>query len=101
MPEVRLTEHARAQIERLRKFYDDKDEQIGVRVVLTILEAFRPLAQFPAIGRPARDHRDLREISIRFGSTGYVALYRHDHQADAVVILSIRHQKEAGYADLD
>jgi len=101
MPEVRLTANARAQIERLSKFYDDKDRGIGLRVVRTILEALRPLAQFPAIGRPARDHRDLRELSIRFGRGGYVALYRYDASADAVVILTIRHQKEAGYSDLE
>lgn len=48
-----------------------------------------------------RDHRDLRELSIRFGSSGYVALYRYDDTADAVVILTIRHQKEAGYSDFE
>lgn len=101
MPEVRLTVQARAQIERLRKFYDDKDEQIGLRAVRTILDALKPSASFPAIGRPVRDHRNLREISIRFGRSGYVALYRHDHGADAVVILTIRHQKEAGYGELE
>ena len=101
MPEVRLTAQARAQLERLRKFNDDKDGEIGLRAVRTILDALKPLAQFPAIGRPVRDHRELREISIRFGRSGYVALYRHDHAADAVVVLTIRHQKEAGYSDFE
>jgi plasmid stabilization system protein ParE len=101
MPEVRLTANARAQIERLSKFYDDKDRSLGPRVVRTILDALKPLAQFPAIGRPVRDHRDLRELSIRFGRNGYVALYRYDHDVDAVVILTIRHQIEAGYSDFE
>jgi plasmid stabilization system protein ParE len=101
MPEVRLTAEARAQLERLRKFNDDKDEKIGVRAIRTIIDALKPLARFPAIGRPVRDHRDLRELSIRFGRTGYIALYRPDHHADAVVILTIRHQKEAGYSDFE
>jgi len=101
MPDVRLTANARAQIERLGKFYDDKDHDIGLRAVRAILKALKPLAQFPAIGRAARDHRDLRELSIRFGRSGYVALYRYDPGADAVVILTIRHQKEAGYSDIE
>jgi len=101
MPEVRLTAEARAQLERLRKFYDNKDGEIGPRAIRAIIEALKPLAQFPAIGRPVRDHRDLREISIRFGRSGYVALYRYDDTADAVVILTIRHQKEAGYSEIE
>ena len=96
MPEVRLAANARAQIERLSKFYDDKDRNIGLRAVRAILDALKPL-----VGRPVRDHRDLREISIRFGRSGYVALYRHDRAADAVVVLTIRHQKEAGYSDAE
>ena len=101
MPQVRLTANARAQIERLSQFYDDTDRSIGLRIVRTILEALKPLAQFPAIGRPVRDHRELREISIRFGRSGYVALYRIDRESDAVVILTIRQQKEAGYSDFE
>jgi plasmid stabilization system protein ParE len=97
MPEVRLTAEARAQLERFSRFYDDSDRQVGLRAVRKIIDALQQLAQFPAIGRPVRDHRELRELSIHFGRSGYVALYRHDPRADAVVVLTIRHQKEAGY----
>nr|WP_269147108.1 hypothetical protein [Sphingomonas melonis] len=34
---------------------------------------------------------------IGFGSSGYVALYRHDLADDAVYVLALRHQREAGY----
>jgi plasmid stabilization system protein ParE len=101
MPQVRLTGNARDQIDRFRKFYEDKDERVGVRAVRVILEALKPLTNFPMIGRPVRDHHHLRELSIRFGRSGYVALYRYDQAADAVVILTIRHQKEAGYFDFE
>lgn len=36
-----------------------------------------------------------REWPIDFGDSGYVARYRFD--GDAVTILAVRHQKEAGY----
>ena len=101
MPQVRLTANARDQIGRFRKFYDDKDERLGSRAVRAILDALRPLAEFPAIGRPVRDHHHLRELSIRFGPSGCVALYRYDHASDSVVILTIRHQKEAGYSEFE
>jgi hypothetical protein len=29
--------------------------------------------------------------------SGYVALYRHEQAADAVYLLTFRHQKEVGY----
>jgi plasmid stabilization system protein ParE len=32
---------------------------------------------------------------IDFGDTGYVALHRHDGQT--VVIMAVRHQREAGF----
>ncbi len=38
---------------------------------------------------------DYREWPIGFGDSGYVARYRIDD--DAVTILAVRHQKEAGY----
>jgi plasmid stabilization system protein ParE len=101
MPEVRLTAEARSQLERLRKFYDDTDGEIGPRAIRTIIDALKPLARFPAIGRPVRDHRELRELSIRFGRSGYVALYRHDRPADAVIVLTICRQKEAGYSGFE
>lgn len=41
---------------------------------------------------------EYREWPIDFGSAGYVILYRLD--GEAVVVLAIRHQKEAGYPDL-
>lgn len=51
----------------------------------------------PAIGRPLDDVVGLRELLIPFGSSGYVALYRHETAEDAVYVLAFRHQKEAGY----
>ncbi len=36
-----------------------------------------------------------REWTIDFGDSGYLARYRFD--GNAVMILAVRHQKEAGY----
>jgi hypothetical protein len=38
---------------------------------------------------------EFRELIIKFGESGYVALYHYD--GDVVMVLTIRHQKEAGY----
>jgi plasmid stabilization system protein ParE len=39
----------------------------------------------------------LRELVISRGRTGYVALYSFEEDQDAVLVLAIRHQREAGY----
>lgn len=39
-----------------------------------------------------------REWNIRFGKAGYIACYRVDE--NGVIILAIRHHKEAGYSNL-
>ncbi|WP_425287429.1 type II toxin-antitoxin system RelE/ParE family toxin [Paramesorhizobium deserti] len=51
----------------------------------------------PDIGRPFPELPELRELVIAFGDFGYVALYRHEPDDDAVYVLAFRHQKEAGY----
>lgn len=48
------------------------------------------------MGRPAPDMAiEYRELIIDFGGTGYVALYRY--AGEEVVVLAIKHQREAGY----
>jgi len=51
----------------------------------------------PSIGRPFDMDATMRELVIGFGASGYVALYRHEPAEDAVYVLAIRHQREAGY----
>jgi hypothetical protein len=46
---------------------------------------------------PMRTGRISGNCSYPFGGSGYVALYSHAEDRDAVYILASRHQKEAGY----
>jgi len=60
-----------------------------------IMRAIDVLERNPLIGRPVR--ADLRELVIGHRTRGYVALYRYVAEFDAVFVLAIRGQKEAGY----
>jgi plasmid stabilization system protein ParE len=60
-----------------------------------IIQAFNVLETNPLIGRPATG--DLRELIIGRGFRGYVALYRYVAELDAVFVLAVRSQREAGY----
>lgn len=62
-----------------------------------ITEAVEILAAHPLIGR--RVEAEIRELVISRGQTGYLALYCFDVVSDAIRILRIRHQREAGYRD--
>jgi plasmid stabilization system protein ParE len=61
-----------------------------------IIEALNVLEHNPMIGR--RVNNDKRELVIGRRSHGYVALYRYVAEVDAVFVLAIRSQREAGYA---
>jgi plasmid stabilization system protein ParE len=42
---------------------------------------------------------NLRELVISQGRSGYLALYRYDEEFDVVLLLRVRHQREAGYRE--
>ena len=68
----------------------------AVQTVDLIMDGLNILQDHPNIGRPLQ--LLLRELVISRGRTGYVALYEYDSQADVVVVLAIRHQRQAGYS---
>ena len=97
MPRVIVTKGAADGLERCRLFLVDKNPLAARRAGQVIENQFILLETTPDIGRPLEDLPDFRELVIAFGESGYVALYRHELEADTVYILAFRHQKEAGY----
>ena len=96
MPSVRYAPRAIRDLQRLRDFLRPKHPAAARRAGEAIIKAVQILRDQPHIGRSVEDlPAEYREWVIDFGDSGYVARYRID--ADAVTILAIRHQKEAGY----
>lgn len=90
------TAEALADVQRLYRWLLPKDAEAAKRAVGAIREGVGILAQQPRIGRPVEDmDPEYREKPIDFGSSGYVVLYRVEQ--DVVVLLAVRHRKEAGY----
>jgi plasmid stabilization system protein ParE len=94
---VKLVYSARAlgDLERLTDFLAETDPPAAVATIGLIEEAVGLLKRHPMIGRPVEE--ELRELVISRGNTGYVALYSFEEAQEAVLILAIRHQREAGY----
>src|SRR3990172_2286827 len=84
-----------ADLDRLCDCLADSDPVFGERAIELIASAAAVLYQHPPIGRPVES--GLRELVISRGRSGYLALYRYDEDGDRVLVLSIRHQREAGY----
>jgi plasmid stabilization system protein ParE len=82
---------------RCQGFLRRRSPEAARRAAQAIARQFSLLETHPAIGRPDPETPELRELVIPFGDAGYVALYRHDANDDAVYVLAFRHQREAGY----
>jgi plasmid stabilization system protein ParE len=98
LPRLILSRRAVADIRRCRQFLAERNDAAANRAAAAIANALRILTMTPAAGRPITATPRFRELIIPFGATGYVALYAHDVAEDAVVILAVRHQREAGYS---
>ena len=83
-------------MQRLYRFLAPKDVNAARLAARTIREAVKVLGTHSRLGRMIEDlPEQYREWVIDFGDSGYVAIYRIDN--DALTILAVRHQKEAGY----
>lgn len=95
MARLIYSEVALTDFERLTDFLLESNQAAAQGTVRLIEEAVQVLRNHPLIGRPVE--AGLRELVISRGRTGYVALYSFEPADDAVLLLAIRHQREAGY----
>jgi plasmid stabilization system protein ParE len=96
MARIVLAEGITEDFERILDHPEAHESTAGPKRVTVIVKATDVLASSPLIGRPARQGN--RELVIGRGPAGYVALYRFDAAADLILVLAIRSQKEAGFA---
>ena len=91
-----VSQEAADDLEALVDFLLSDMPELAVQTVDLIMDALNILQDHPNIGRPVQ--HPLRELVMSHGRTGYVALYEYDAQADVVMVLAIRHQRQAGYS---
>lgn len=96
MPQVIFSPAAIRDLERLREFLRPKNASAAKRAGETILKSLQALGVNPRAGRLVEDlPEQYREWLVDFGGSGYVVRYRID--GDALTILAVRHQREAGF----
>ncbi|SFX51113.1 type II toxin-antitoxin system RelE/ParE family toxin [Marinospirillum alkaliphilum] len=97
MPRLIWTPTALKTLKEARDFMHQKSPEVAIMVIRTIRSHIKTLESHPKVGRPVTELAgDFREYVVPFGSSGYVVLYRL-HQ-ETVLLLSIRHQRQAGYS---
>jgi addiction module RelE/StbE family toxin len=96
MAQVVYARHAFADLERLADFLIKEAPQAAITAIDVIREGIGILQRHPLIGRACE--AGLRELVISYGKSGYLALYSYEQKQDVVLVLAIRHQREAGYS---
>lgn len=97
MARVEITERAIGDLERLFDFIAEEDPARARKQLLSVRWALELLADHPLLGREAEEGR--RELILSRGRYGYIAKYRWLPAEDVVLILAVRHQREAGYVE--
>jgi plasmid stabilization system protein ParE len=97
MPQLIWSSPALQDVARLHAFLRSKNREAASRAVRTIRESVKILARYPEIGRPVDDMEpEFRDWLVKFGDGGCLARYHYDGRD--IVILAVRHTKEAGLA---
>jgi plasmid stabilization system protein ParE len=85
---------ALTDVERLRAFLDQTNPGAARRAMLAILMAIERLQEFPDLGMTTGDV-DIRQIVIRFGSSGYIVRYAASAETGDILVTRIWHGREA------
>ena len=88
---------ALADLERLFDFIAETEPRRAAAQLTSVRAAHELLGDHPLMGRPAEHGR--RELVLSRGKYGYIAKYRWLPADDVVLILAVRHQREAGFTE--
>lgn len=98
MSQIIYSQQAQSDLNRLYLFLVDKDIEVAGRAMLEINSSIsNQLSKNPKICREIG--YELREFIIRFGRSGYIALFDYNERNNTVEILAIRHQLENDYKE--
>jgi len=96
MPRLRWSEPALKDVARLYNFLAPNSHEAASRAIRVIRQGVKQLGKHPEIGHPVEGlPPEFREWMVEFGASAYIVLYRFDGKE--VVLLAVRHGREAGY----
>lgn len=87
-----------SDLQRLRDFILPHNADAARRAVAIIRKTVSTLQQHALFGKPIEEMPDFLDIAIPFGSSGYLLRYRLER--DTVLIVAVKHDREAGFSVL-
>jgi plasmid stabilization system protein ParE len=96
MPSVKYSAQSISDLRRLHDFLAQQDPEVARRALSVIRDMLQKIAVMPERFRPVEGKMYHREAIIDFGSSGYIARFRHMPNGD-ITIARIKHQKEDGF----
>jgi plasmid stabilization system protein ParE len=91
---IPVSQAAADDLARLHDFLADKNAVAAGRAIAALISAVQSLETFPERGRPSGTP-NVRELIVPFGRSGYVLRYAYRRQTDEVIVLRLRHAREA------
>jgi plasmid stabilization system protein ParE len=95
MPALLYAQGALDDLHRLSEFLQGEDSAAAGATAALVMRGLEILEAHPLIGRPIG--AGLHELILSRGNTGYVAVYEYQPRQDRVLVLALRHQREAGF----
>jgi plasmid stabilization system protein ParE len=94
MPQIKFSETALLDLQRLHAFLEQIDPRAAANAVDEILNGIEHLYTLPFIGGPVDQRPKVRKLVVEFGTAGYLVFYKFYEEADFVLVSTILHQKE-------
>ena len=94
MPQIIYTEAFISDFERLHYFLYEKNPLAAQKLAKLLEEKLDILATIP---KAFTSFGEFRLYMLEFGSSGYAILYDYIEDIDQIIMLRIKHQKEAGF----
>jgi plasmid stabilization system protein ParE len=91
---ILLSPDAIEDVERVRAFLDQANPDAARRAMELIWTTIEQLLHFPSLGIQTEDP-DIRQIVVRFGTSGYIIRYAILPETSDVLITRIWHGREA------
>ena len=94
MPQIIYTEAFISDFERLYLFLNKENPRAAQKLAAVLEERLEILATIP---KAFAFFGEFRVYMLEFGSAGYAILYDYSVETDQIIMLRIKHQKEAGF----
>jgi plasmid stabilization system protein ParE len=95
MAQLSVSARALQDIARIESFYIDIDAGVAAKALSAIADGLEIVTRHPEIGHP--NESGLRVLVMKFGKSGFAALYSYNTRSDVVSVLRIRHQRENAF----